>query len=244
MVDNALIININVDSNYALIDINVNKKTCCFFLDMLQCAVFLTRPVHDEMTSVKRRRSADEARAHILQVAASRLREHGVEGLNIKGVAEAAGISHATLIHHFGSSAGMREALAQSMTAELLQDLVVALESNVSPESLTKDVFVALAEGGHAMLLAWRAVEAPEKAELSEAVTDLFDQLLGSAQGALEIDSRADLQRVIMLVATSAIGYGIAGGVLAQVLGMDPDTVESFPAWMTERINHDRPDCE
>ncbi len=66
--------------------------------------------------SIRRRRTAEESKTIILEVAAKRLREHGLEGLNITGVAEEAGISHATLIHHFGSSGGMRDALADKMT--------------------------------------------------------------------------------------------------------------------------------
>ena len=60
----------------------------------------------------RKRRTAAEAREQVLQVAASRLQRYGLEGLNIVGVAEEVGISHATLIHHFGSSEGMRQALS------------------------------------------------------------------------------------------------------------------------------------
>ena len=74
--------------------------------------------------NVRRRRTAEESRSLILEVAARRLREYGLDGLNITGVAEEAGISHATLIHHFGSSGGMREALVDKMTLDLMSDLL------------------------------------------------------------------------------------------------------------------------
>ena len=64
-------------------------------------------------------------------MAARRLREHGLEGLNITGVAEEAGISHATLLHHFGSSGGMRDALAEKMTYDLIRDLLAAMDAKV-----------------------------------------------------------------------------------------------------------------
>ncbi|MEM7099953.1 MAG: TetR/AcrR family transcriptional regulator [Pseudomonadota bacterium] len=182
----------------------------------------------------KRRRTAEESRTIVLETAARRLREHGLDGLNITGVAEEAGISHATLLHHFGSSGEMRDALAEKMTRELIEDLVRAMDARVSPAELAGNVFSALAEGGHAKLLAWRAVEGKqEDGDLSE-VRALFDQLLHTTQNVLDVDSREDLQRVILVVATAAIGYGIAGVVLTDVLGMSEEVVETFPTWVTE----------
>ena len=87
----------------------------------------------------RRRRTADESRANILDVAAKRLHEYGLEGLNITGVAEEAGISHATLIHHFGSSGGMRDALADKMTADLIQDLMAAFDAHAVVLCICRD---------------------------------------------------------------------------------------------------------
>ena len=185
----------------------------------------------------KRRRTAEEAKAIILETAAARLREHGLEGLNITGVAEAAGMTHATLIHHFGSSGEMREALANKMTLELINDLVQAMGANVSPAELARNVFSALAEGGHAKLLAWRAVEGNLAPDYQTQVRELFDQLLEKTQDVIEVDSREDLQRIIMLVATAAIGYGLAGEVLIDVLGMSEETVQGFPSWVAQNVN-------
>ncbi|MEM9624245.1 MAG: TetR/AcrR family transcriptional regulator [Pseudomonadota bacterium] len=185
--------------------------------------------------AVRRRRTADESRSLILTTAAERLRIYGLEGLNITGVAEDAGISHATLIHHFGSSGGMRDALAQKMTLDLVQDLVVALDAKVSPSELARNVFAALSEGGHGKLLAWRAVEGGSGQDFS-VVREMFGKLLATTQKVLEVDTREDLQRIILLVATAAIGYGIAGDTLCDLLGMSEETVDGFPQWVTAQI--------
>ena len=55
----------------------------------------------------RRRRTSEQARAAILEVARQRLGEHGLDGLNVVDVARDTGISHATLIHHFGTADGM-----------------------------------------------------------------------------------------------------------------------------------------
>ena len=73
------------------------------------------------------RRSPEAARQLILSTAADRLANMGLTGLNISGVAEAAGMSHATVIHHFGSTTAMRQALLSYMTTALLTDVREAL---------------------------------------------------------------------------------------------------------------------
>ncbi len=197
----------------------------------------------------RRRRTAEESRANILDVAAKRLHDHGLEGLNITGVAEEAGISHATLIHHFGSSGGMRDALADKMTADLIQDLMAAFDAHVPTSQLTRNVFSNLAEGGHAKLVAWRSLESGDEAtddSNSQGTRDLsdtqalFQKLLARAQSALEVKDSAEVRKVVFLVAIAAIGYGIAGPVLAQVLGIEEDELNHFPEWLTEHLRFNK----
>ena len=52
----------------------------------------------------------------ILAIAGKRLADHGIRGLNIKDIAQDAGINHGTLLHHFGSAEGMRTALLTNLT--------------------------------------------------------------------------------------------------------------------------------
>lgn len=191
--------------------------------------------------SGRRRRTAEESRSIILEVAAKRLREQGLEGLNITGVAEEAGISHATLIHHFGSSGGMRDALADKMTMDLIEDLVAELAAHVPTSELTQNVFKTLAEGGHAKLIAWRAVEnSVENKEDVSATQEAFAKLLTSTQQAFDTDNPEEIKNVVYLVAIAAIGYGLAGSVLSQVLGMTEDDVTQFPQWLTEHLHVER----
>ena len=200
-------------------------------------------PTQDNTTQEKRkRRTAEESRNLILEVANRRLREHGLEGLNIKGIAEEAGISHATLLHHFGSSGGMREALVERMTHELVKDLVAAVDSQVPLPQLAGNVFSALAEGGHAKLIAWQAVERAQgeggqsDRDMS-GVAELFARLLDSSQAVMGLENREEVQRLTFLVAIAGIGYGLAGDVLADLVGMSEEDLKAFPQWMTERIN-------
>ncbi len=216
-------------------NINVNNKQ----VDLPHNSIFNSgsaRSYSELKLAVRRRRSADESKSIILDVAARRLREHGIEGLNITGVAEEAGISHATLIHHFGSSGGMRDALADKMTLALIRDLVEAIDARVPPSELIKNVFDALAAGGHAKLLAWRAVEGSGSSNDMSAVTELFDRLLQTTRQVLDVDTDSEVRQMIYLVAIAAIGHGLAGEVLASLLGMPEEELGGFPDWMNARL--------
>lgn len=187
--------------------------------------------------TVRRRRSAEESQTLILQVAAKRLAEHGLEGLNITGVAKEAGISHATLIHHFGSSGGMREALGDKMILDLVDDLVAAFEKDQSRTEMIRNVFHVLTAGGHAKLIAWRAVQGSSTTAETDAVAAGFKKLLSTMQSAVKTTDETDVRNLILLVGIAAVGYGLAGDVLSKLIGMDQDDLETFPAWMTNHIS-------
>src|SRR5688572_5204467 len=62
-------------------------------------------------TKKRVRRTAGAAREAILDAAEKRLAEGGPAGLRIQEIARDVGISHPTLLHHFGSRAALVEAV-------------------------------------------------------------------------------------------------------------------------------------
>jgi len=190
-------------------------------------------------TTTRRRRTPDEARAVLLQIAEQRLRDHGLEGLNVVDIAGAAGMSHATLIHHFGNADGMRRALIAHMTSRLLRDVIAALQGDSpGPVVILKDLFAALSKSGHARLLAWLAVgDSRLRATLDDPpaqVIELFQQLIPVLANRLpkSLDREQAARRMVYLVATSAIGYGVSGALLPRVIGLAPEEAEAFPEWL------------
>ena len=208
-------VSINNDVNNRLINMNVNSAK--------------------EEKPKRVRRSPEEAKSLILKVAADRLAEFGLEGLNISGVAKDAGISHATVIHHFGSTAAMREALLQQMTRELLSDVVEALNHQEPPEQILSRLFATLSKDGHGKLLAWRAIEQQEAPDGSNS-GDLFQSVIAalSEQGS----SSEDARQIVYLVALAAMGQSISGDVVSALVGMSQDDVGQFPAWLAKTIGH------
>lgn len=194
------------------------------------------------MVAPRKRRSAEEAKQMILEAAQARLARYGIEGLNIVDVAADAGMSHATLIHHFGNTNDMRRALVHHMTDRLLRDVINVLRSDPAfdAQALMRDLFEALSKGGHARLLAWLAVEegltssAAPTAEVAELFAELIPVLASRLPGTAASERTA--RQLVFLVATAAIGYGISGPALGSLLNMDREDAAAFPEWLGAQI--------
>ena len=71
--------------------------------------------------NTRERLSPEESRAAALEAARALLIEQGPQAVTLKAVAAEIGKTHANLLHHFGSAAGLQAALA-----ELISDRVCA----------------------------------------------------------------------------------------------------------------------
>ena len=109
------------------------------------------------------RRTAEDARAAILDAAEARLREVGPGGIRLQEVARDVGVSHPTVLHHFGS----REALVQSvierrigsLERDLLTEMAITAGKDENPAlGMLESVARTLGPGGHARIVAWLAL--------------------------------------------------------------------------------------
>ena len=192
--------------------------------------------VIDRTTAAKKprtRRTPQVARELVLSVASRRLAEFGLVGLNIADVAAESGISHATLLHHFGSAAGMQQALMQDMEDSLLRDIIAAL-SQPDPDmaAVCDRLFKTLASEGNARLLAWTAATAQER-DANTTHAALFDTVVRSLAARTGApDDLLTARRIVLLIATSAVGFAIADG-LPGVIGLSDSEAAAFPRWLT-----------
>ncbi len=200
-------------------------------------------------TPAKRvRRSPTAARLAVLDVAERRLREHGLDGLAIVEVAAEAGMSHATLLHHFGSSDGMRAALIERMATNLLGEVSALLGREDAQAHTGGDFFVrlfeALAGGGHAKLIGWQNLVAHRdgKARMSSETRTLFKQVLASFRNKLIARGRdastadRDSRFIVLLVVSSAIGFGIGRDTLLDDVGLTHQSEIEFARWMGQLV--------
>lgn len=143
-------------------------------------------------------------------------------------------MSHGTVIHHFGSTGAMREALLHEMTRELLSDVMSALDHNEPPEKILDRLFSMLSRDGHGKLLAWRALE-PRESVKAENSGDLFRSIIDSI--AEESGSSSDAKQLVYLVAIAAVGQSVCGDVVAGLVGMTSDDKKRFPGWFANTVN-------
>uniref|UniRef100_UPI0013D23798 TetR family transcriptional regulator n=2 Tax=Pseudomonadota TaxID=1224 RepID=UPI0013D23798 len=70
----------------------------------------------------------EAARLEALAAARALLLEGGPNAVTLKAVGEAIGMSHANVIHHFGSAAGLQSALMGAMVRDLADALTEAVD--------------------------------------------------------------------------------------------------------------------
>ncbi|MDH5675194.1 MAG: TetR/AcrR family transcriptional regulator [Myxococcales bacterium] len=103
----------------------------------------------------RRRLSAEQARARILEAAARRLAEVGPEGLRLTELATELGVSHPAILHHFGSREGLVAAVVRQAVATLNQELETAFDQRPGRVAILEMLAEFFAEKGNARLIAW-----------------------------------------------------------------------------------------
>src|SRR4051794_36415965 len=92
------------------------------------------------------RRTADDARTAILDATEKRLVGQGPAGIRIQDVAADVGISHPTILHHFGSRDRLVEAAIARRIHAMRQEVLLALVSAGGKPLAAVDLFERLYE--------------------------------------------------------------------------------------------------
>lgn len=182
----------------------------------------------------RRRRTPDEARREALVAARRLLIDLGPTGITLKAVADEIGVTHANLIHHFGSAAGLQSALMGSMVRDLtdaLAETVVQLRSETgAPRALTDSVFDAFEKGGAGRLAAWIVLSGdlrhlePVRAAVQDLVNAVHEKL---AEGE---PTRHRITGAVLFIALCAFGDSVIGGPLCDMLDRDEDSARRIVA--------------
>jgi AcrR family transcriptional regulator len=188
------------------------------------------------------RRTAEEARRHILDAAEKRLAEGGPEALRLQEIARDVGVSHPAILHHFGSRAGLVNALARRATERLESELLEALGGPATGDTvvgIVERVFEALTDTGQARLLSWLALSGEGQqgagARHLRTLADAIHQRRSQAareQGAPPPE-REDSYFLVRLATAAMLGEGAGSAELDRGLGTagDADARRRFRAW-------------
>lgn len=180
--------------------------------------------------ALKRKRMSPElSRAMALAAARRLLLEHGPQAVTLKAVAADIGRTHANLLHHFGSAAGLQTALAQSIAERLNSSISEAIDRARDGEADLREIvdrtFDAFGKEGAGALAAWMILTGNRDAldPVLESINLLVAQL--SARNAEERVAENTLGLVL-----SALGDSLLGAPVAEALGMPRDTARALAA--------------
>ena len=111
------------------------------------------------MSIVRARLSQQESRSAALHAARRLLIEHGPQGVTLKAVAGSIGKTHANLLHHFGSAAGLQSELARSIADSVTQGIGRSVEraraGEIDAREIVDQTFDAFGREGAGALAAW-----------------------------------------------------------------------------------------
>jgi AcrR family transcriptional regulator len=205
---------------------------------------------HTATKPKRRRRTPESARREILDAAGQRLKNDGPDGLRLQAIAGDLGISHSSILHHFGSRDGLLDALSIDAFQVLERDLKSALEAPPEGEPTT-DLFEKIAqilgERGHARLLAWQLMKGRRRLDADptdpapelDGTNGLLDRLAKTlhAMRVPMAETRGtpppslDESRSIVAMAGCALfGEALAGELMLKsaALGTDPEARRRF----------------
>ena len=192
----------------------------------------------------RRRLDAEAAQALILDATEKRLVIVGPAGIRLQEVAADAGVSHPTVLHHFGS----RELLVKAVIARSLHAINVAIIEAIEASRGDEKQLEAMLENvaktlgaGHARVILWLALEGHyiDSTEVRLAdVVDATHALRLSRKKHKKKPTREDTARVVVL-ATLAL---VCGSVLAPALlenaglGTDVRVGVQFRSWLSRLL--------
>ncbi|MEO7751237.1 MAG: helix-turn-helix domain-containing protein [Sphingomicrobium sp.] len=180
--------------------------------------------------SIKRERLTPEAsRSAALKAARELLLSEGPSAVTLKAVAAKIGRTHANLLHHFGSAAGLQGALARSIADSVTASIGAAVERARNGEADARDIvdgtFDAFGKQGAGPLAAWMILTGNRDAldPILDSIRDLVAQLTVGH----EDDEVAQSTLGLVL---NALGDALLGPAIADSLGLPHDTARTLAA--------------
>lgn len=174
------------------------------------------------MSITRERLSAGDSRAAALEAARQLLIDAGPQAVTLKAVSARVGKTHANLLHHFGSAAGLQAELArhigERVTAEIGKAVERSRQGEADPREIVDRTFDAFGREGAGALAAWMILSGDRDAlnPVLDAIHRLVDQL-GEGH-----EDRPVHEMTLWLV-LAAVGDSLLGAPMAEALGLPPE---------------------
>jgi TetR/AcrR family transcriptional regulator, repressor for neighboring sulfatase len=164
------------------------------------------------------RRAAPDMREQALAAARRLIVARPEESLTMRAVAEAAGVTHPNLSHHFGSLAGLHAALAEELIRELLaglRDLGLDVDNDDDYGALVERVFELFDKKGLGRVTAWLVRSG--QTGLLQPVNDLLAQFIADLTRGRSGNEATLIARDALIVSFAAYAESWVGVLLGNI---------------------------
>jgi AcrR family transcriptional regulator len=181
----------------------------------------------------RRKRAGPEVREEGLAAARRLLLAGGPAAVTLASVGQEIGMSHANVLHHFGSAAGLQSALMGSMIGDLtsaLDNVVELLKTDAAaPRTVADRVFDAFDKGGAGQLAAWIILsgDVEHLHPVREAVRELVAAILGQSTDEAAPER---VRSAVLMMAVSAFGDALIGPHVRGMLDQPDDAMRDLIA--------------
>lgn len=188
----------------------------------------------------RRRRTAEEAQRLILDAAEARLIEVGPAALRLQDVAQDVGVSHPTILHHFGSRDDLVAAVIRRALQQLQDDLLAAIRHHETNEATAQEViqtaFAGLEGRGYGRLMAWLSLSGVEPPADMRRLDEIADAVHARRCGERPPEDRPDREDTlffVLLASFAVFADSVAGRSMRQSAGLgdDPEAGARFRRW-------------
>ena len=181
------------------------------------------------MSITRKRLDPEESRSAALDAARHILLSDGPQAVTLKAVASAMGRTHANLLHHFGSAAGLQSALAASLadsvTASIIETVERARRHETDAREIVDRTFDAFGKEGAGALAAWMILNGNRDAlnPILQSISTLVDQLRHGHED-------HEVGELTLSLVLAALGDSLLGGPIAQSLNLPREAAREMAA--------------
>ncbi len=139
--------------------------------------------------------------------------------MTLKAVSAEIGKTHANLLHHFGSAAGLQAELARSISDQVTHGIADAVDQARRGETDAREIvdrtFDVFGEGGAGALAAWMILSGNRDA-LNPILESIRDLVIELSQGHEE----HQVAETTLWLVLAALGDSLLGGPIAEALDL------------------------
>jgi TetR/AcrR family transcriptional regulator, repressor for neighboring sulfatase len=197
-------------------------------------------PIPKPTPRAERRRKPETVRRDALEAGRRLLIAGGPGAITLKAVGAELGMSHANLIHHFGSAelfrAQLRDAMVEDLTSAVAALVGRGAEAPVDVAAIVARVFQAYRADGIGVLMAWSALSgaAPRTGELARPLGELVAGLEPLVGGE---DRLRRAREIVALATLLAFADSLIGDALAAQLGAPAGTTEALTVRLIDHLS-------